>query len=81
MEFLICIIGFVIGFAISWITCNYFRKSKLSGTLTVYNSDPNDGHYLFLEITEDPKALMNKKEVLLNVKNENYIPRKKHVPL
>lgn len=75
MEFLIGIIGFVIGFAISWIACNYFRKSKSFGTLRVDNSDPNDGPYLFLEIAEDPKSLINKKEVLLNVKNENYIPR------
>lgn len=75
MEFLVCIVWFIVGFAVSWTIHNRWKKPKPFGTLRVDHSDPDDKPYLFLEITEDPASLVNRKEVILDVKIKDYIPR------
>lgn len=64
---LCALIGFVIGVK---------NRSKPLGTLRVDHSDPDDGPYLFLELSEDPEKLINQQYIILNVNVEDYISHK-----
>lgn len=64
------ILGFILGFTVSTVCKKYV------GTLRIDQSDPNDSPYLFLEMSEDPRRLLNKKRVNLKVNTQNYISQK-----
>ena len=66
-----CIISAIIGFVIGIKSHN-----KEIGTLRVDQSDPYDGPYLFLELSENPKKLLDKKRITLKVNVEDYVSHK-----
>lgn len=67
----IFIIGIVCGAFIS----NLLLKKHSIGTLRIDNSDP-DGPYLFLELSTNISSFNKKKQVILNVLDESYLPQK-----
>lgn len=66
-----CIISAIIGLVIG-----IKSHSKEIGTLRVDQSDPYDGPYLFLELSENPKKLLDKKYITLKVNVEDYVSHK-----
>lgn len=71
------IIAFVIGvFAGLFLAAFLFRRKPAIGALRVDTSDPQDGPYLFLELTENMDKVMKSRQVTLDVKLENYISQK-----
>ena len=66
----VCLFGVVLGLFISW-----FMRPKAVGNLRVDHSDP-DNEYLFLELKTDLDSLKKRREVILNVRIEDYIPQK-----
>lgn len=46
------------------------------GNLRVDHSIPEDGPYLFLELTKNVSAILKKKFVILKVRAEDFIPHK-----
>ena len=75
MEWLFMILS-VLTFVLGLILGFRGHKMKPVGTLRIDTSDPEDGPYLFLELSVDPKILMTEKEVLLQVNSESYISQK-----
>lgn len=67
----IFIIGIVCGSFIS----HLLLKKHSIGTLRIDNSD-SDGPYLFLELSTNISSFNKKKQVTLNVLDENYLPQK-----
>ena len=63
--------GVVIGFVITKIV----TRPKPVGFLRIDESDPDDGPYLFLELSlnSPPQVLKQKKYVTMKVKVENFI--------
>lgn len=51
------------------------RHDEPMGVLRIDNSDPEDGPYLFLELSSEaaPNVLKNKKYITLQVKAEDFI--------
>lgn len=50
--------------------------NKTDGFLIVDRSDPDDGPYLFLELSKQVEAVVSKKYVVLRVKAKDFIPHK-----
>jgi hypothetical protein len=48
-------------------------ESKPDGTLRIDSSDPDDGPYLFLELSGSPSIIAQKKYVKLKVGTKSYI--------
>jgi len=46
------------------------------GALRIDRSEPNEPPYIFLELYADPSEIMQKKYVMLEVKNEDFITHK-----
>lgn len=71
------IFGLIIGIVVSALTAivRGFRRRKPIGVLRIDSSDP-DGPYMFLELSEEPRVLMSKKRITLDVKTESYISQK-----
>lgn len=71
------IFGLIIGIVVSALTAivRGFRRRKPIGVLRIDSSDP-DGPYMFLELSEDPRVLMSKKRIALDVKTDSYISQK-----
>ncbi len=67
------ITGCLLGIAIGCISTFLIFKFHCVGDLRVDTSDPDDGPYLFLELSTDVHTLMQKKYVLLRVNVKNYI--------
>lgn len=75
MEVVMCMVVFVLG-VVCGITVQALRnKPKTKGTLRIYN-DPDDGPYLFLELTSDPNDVMKEKFVTFDVNPRDYISQK-----
>lgn len=72
MGVLMTILGFAIGFISA---CIAVLRLKI-GTLRIDRSDPNDNPYMFLEISKNVGDFTDRKYVLLEVRNENYISQK-----
>lgn len=66
----------VVSFILGYILAKLYKKEKPVGTLRIDQSDPEDGPYLFLELSTDPRALMAKKTVIFDVNTESYITQK-----
>lgn len=70
-------IGFIIGIAVATTMSRMEWQSKTIGTLREDKSDPDEPPYLFMELDRDGFEKIHKhQQVLLNVKIEDYIPRK-----
>lgn len=66
-------IGFISGIIITFIIIRNFFSS---GNLRIDLSDPEDGPYLFLELTKELNAVLNKKIVIFTVRIKNDLPHK-----
>ena len=75
MEALL-IIMFAMGLFVGISTTILGIRLRSIGHLRVDQSDPDDGPYLFLELTSTTEALKKRKYVTLDVKVENYISQK-----
>lgn len=66
---------FLGGVIFGWIMEHIINRPHPVGNLRIDNSDPDDGPYLFLELSSEstPNILKLKKFVTLEVKVENYI--------
>lgn len=69
----IVVVG-ICSFILGFITANVHKKPV--GTLRINQSDPDDAPYLFLEMNEDPRVLMQKEYVMLKVNPKSYISHK-----
>lgn len=69
MDILLICIGIIIGILVSII----YSIFKVSGTLRVDTSDPDDQPYLFLELLDNPMKVKKKKYVIFKVNPKNYI--------
>lgn len=70
MEVLIAVvIGFAVGFVFA---CLGVLGLKI-GTLRIDRSDPDEEPYMFLEINKGVGDISNRKYVLMEVSNENFI--------
>lgn len=67
------VLGLIVGFIFGINVVYYFLKV---GTLRVDQSDPFDEPYLFLELSKSVNYVMGRKVVVMDVKVEDYIPRK-----
>lgn len=76
MDILIALIlCWVIAFGIGYIVSKP-RKKEPIGTLRIDRSEPNEAPLLFLELSTDPRNIMNEKQIVLNVNTESYISQK-----
>lgn len=66
------IAGVIVGFCLSRIFARVFSI----GDIRVDTSEPNEGPYLFLELTKDMRTLMHRKYVVLKVNLKSYISQK-----
>lgn len=51
-------------------------RAYFVGTLRIDRSDPTEAPYMFLELDKGVGDISRKKNVILRVKNENYISHK-----
>ncbi len=72
MEFIFFFVGVSLGISIAYI----IFRSHFIGDLRIDNSDPEDGPYIFLELSKRIVDISSKKYVVLKVKLENFIPQK-----
>ena len=64
-SILMYIVGFLLG--------RNLTKKQPVGTLHIDTSDLVDGPHLFLELSTDPRNIMNEKQVTLNVNTGSYL--------
>ena len=65
---------FGIGILVGIVCTTVITRSKSVGSLRVDMSDPDDGPYLFLELSKDIEELYRKKYVTFKVSLKNFIP-------
>ena len=65
---------FGIGILVGIVCTTVITRSKSVGSLRVDMSDPDDGPYLFLELSKDIEELYRKKYVTFKVRLKNFIP-------
>jgi hypothetical protein len=75
---LFAIMMFLIGAFTGYLIAQIADRPHPVGNLRIDNSDPDDGPYLFLELSSEstPNLLKLKKYVTLEVKAENYVSHK-----
>lgn len=66
-------IVFAIGVIIGCVISNIIRRAKSVGKLRIDTSDP-DGPFMFLELSKGVGDISARKQVLLQVDLNNYIP-------
>lgn len=69
-------IALFIGFILGGFFMYALSGGEAIGTLRIDASDPDDGPYLFLELSKDLNHIRNKKYVTLKVNISDYISRK-----
>lgn len=70
------IIAFLLGLAMGCIFTKLLSHPETVGALRVDSSDPDDGPYLFLELTSNPEVIKTKKYIYLKVDTRSYITQK-----
>lgn len=65
---------FGIGILVGIVCTTVVTRSKSVGSLRVDRSDPDDGLYLFLELSKDIEEIYRKKYVTFKVSLKNFIP-------
>ena len=68
------ILGFLIGVIMTSLIYLHRNTSKRIGYLRVDYSDPIDGPYLFLELSENINNISKKREAIVEIKNKSFIP-------
>ena len=74
MLIIFLLIGIALGSILTYILCH--DDTMMVGKLRVDKSDPDDGPYLFLELTTSPEFIENSKRVILEVDVKNFISQK-----
>lgn len=69
-------IALFIGFLLGGFFMYALYGGEPIGTLRIDTSDPDDGPYLFLELSKNPNLIRSKKYVTLKVNSNDYISRK-----
>ena len=69
------VIMIIVGFGIGFISACVGVLSLKIGTLKIDRSDPTEPPYMFLEVSKGVGDISNRKYVLLDVRNENYISK------
>lgn len=67
---------FCIGVLFGCIISKIISRVKVVGSLCVDTSDPEDGPYLFLELSKSMDVVAKKKYVILKVNLNSFIPHK-----
>ena len=67
---------FGIGILVGIVCTTVSTRTKSVGSLRVDTSDPDDGPYLFLELSKDIGDIYRKKYVTFKVSLKNFIPHK-----
>lgn len=72
------IIALLCGALVGFVIAKILSRPKPIGFLRIDESDPDDGPYLFLELSPDstPRVIKTKKYVTMAVKVENFISHK-----
>lgn len=71
----LCLV-FLAGLLLGVCICSIIYRTYRVGTLRIDTSDPNNKPYMFLELDKGFGDISKKKNVILNVKREDYIPHK-----
>lgn len=71
---MVLLIIFGIGVLVGIVCTTVATRSKSVGSLRVDRSDPDDGPYLFLELSKDIEEIYRKKYVTFKVSLKNFIP-------
>ena len=66
---------FIGGMVFGIVVMGVVMVRRLVGTLRVDSSDPDDGPYMFLELTKSAGEVSRKKYVLLEVNTQSYLSR------
>lgn len=69
-------IGILIGGLVVAFIFRIANYLKVVGKLRIDRSDPEDGPYLFLELSKSIDLFESKKHIILEVKSEDFIPHK-----
>ncbi len=72
--FVIFGIGILVGIVCTTIASDIATRTKPVGSLRIDRSDPDDGPYLFLELSKDVEEIYRKKYVTFKVSLKNFIP-------
>lgn len=70
------ILVFCVGIVAGCIISKIISRMKIVGSLRVDTSDPEDGPYLFLELSQNMDVVAKKKYVVLKVNLNSFIPQK-----
>lgn len=70
------IIIFVIGIFVGCVIALPIFRMRSVGSLRIDTSDPDDGPYLFLELSKDVDVVYQRKYVTLRVNTKSFIPHK-----
>lgn len=73
MEFAIAVL---VGLLVGGFLVYFWSGGKPVGTLRVDTSIPDEGPYLFLELSKDVGHIGRKKYIVLKVNTNSYIPHK-----
>ena len=68
------IIMFVVGILVGSVITLFVFRMRSVGSLRIDTSDPEDGPYLFLELTKDVGIVYQRKYVTFKVNTKSYIP-------
>ena len=68
------IIMFVVGILVGCVIALSIFRMKSVGSLRIDTSDPDDGPYLFLELSKDVGVVYQRKYVTLKVNTKSFIP-------
>lgn len=67
---------FGIGILVGIVCTTVATRTKSVGSIRIDTSDPDDGPYLFLELSKDIGEIYRKKYVMFKVSLKNFIPQK-----
>ncbi len=70
------IMAFGLGFVIGALIVMLIFRTFVVGKLRIDRSEPEDGAYMFLELSKGVDQVENKSYVILKVKSDNFIPHK-----
>lgn len=68
------IVIFLIGILVGCVVTLFIFRMRSVGSLRIDTSDPDDGPYLFLEMSKDVNKVRKKKYITLKVNLKNFIP-------
>lgn len=73
MLLVLFLIGCIIGFILGYVTAKKKYSKEPIGTLRIDHSDPDDGPYLFLELSSDPGNIKHGEIVTMKTDCKNYV--------